>query len=80
MIQPIVGRIVWFSAIDIEGHRAAIVTKVWNDRMVNLCVFSADGTNAGVTSVKLLQDDDKPDGASVWCEWVPYQIGQAKRA
>lgn len=88
MIQPTVGRIVWFHdeqtsnpLARITGQPlAAIVTGVWGDRMVNLTVFDANGIPHAKTSVNLVQPEDggPPTGVSMYCEWMPYQIGQAK--
>ena len=80
MIEPTVGRIVWFfTPASIGDPQAAIVTRVWSNTMVNLCVFNFDGNISSVTSVDLLQDDTKPSGQSRWCEWMPYQKGQAAK-
>jgi hypothetical protein len=59
---------------------AAIVTHVWDDNLVNLCVFTPNGVPIATTSVPVVQDgspyiiDDSP-----YVEWMPYQIGQAKK-
>lgn len=87
MIKPTIGRIVWFREApdqqvlhhDKSQPLAAIVVYVHHDRMVNLAVYDADGGAHARTSVPLLQGDDKPQGESMWCEWMPYQVGQAKR-
>lgn len=84
MIKPTVGRVVWFhpptgERYDEHQPLAAIVTYIWNDRMVNLIAFTQNGDTYSSTSVKLLQDDDAPAGADRWAEWMPYQIGQAKK-
>ena len=90
MIKPTVGRVVWFFGADWydpsfgDGEysrepRAAIITHVWHERMVNLTVFDRNGRSHGVTSVDLLQDDDPPGGQSYWCAWMPYQKGQAAK-
>lgn len=87
MIQPTVGRVVWFYPDghahfvrhDIRQPLAAIISHVWNDRLVNLGGFDSNGDHISVTSIVLLQDDDaKPHGQS-FATWMPYQIGQAKR-
>ncbi len=78
MIEPTVGRVVWFHEALARNTLAAIISYVWNARLVNLAVFGVNGNCYGATSVKLLQPGDvAPQGS--YCEWMPYQIGQAKR-
>jgi hypothetical protein len=87
MIKPTAGRIVFFTPSTLEGEAvqayghpcAAIVTHVWSDRMVNLTVFSADGKSYAKTSVALIQDDDTKSDHGFYCEWMPYQKGQAAK-
>lgn len=93
MIQPTVGRVVWFhpSTSDqelgrfLQAHEgkpfAAIVTHVWSDAMVNLCVFDPNGVPHPRTSVQLVQPEEHPDHrpAGHFCEWMPYQKGQAAK-
>jgi hypothetical protein len=46
--------------------------------MVNISVFDHNGNQYAKTSVALRQGEDPiPQGA--FCEWMPYQIGQAKK-
>jgi hypothetical protein len=89
IISPTVGRVVWYTPVDndeperVVDHGdqpfAAIVTYVHNDRMVNLAVFGHNGVAQPRTSVQLVQEgDDKPSGTP-YCEWMPYQLGQAKK-
>jgi len=79
MIKPTVGRVVWFYySTAPKEPLAAIVAKVHSDRKVNLMVIDEDGSTNGVTSVRLLQDDDKPED-DFWCAWMPYQLGQAAK-
>jgi hypothetical protein len=92
MIVPTNGRIVWYhpgagdvlaAAQSSYGNQplAAIVTHVWNNHLVNLCVFSPDGVTASRTSVTLVQDDDGAlDSSQSYCAWMPFQLGQAERA
>lgn len=82
MIEPTVGRIVWFRTYEMKEDDqpyAAIITYVHGPRMVNLMIFAATGAFFTHNSVRLLQDDDSPRGLSSYCIWMPYQIGQAKR-
>ncbi len=85
MIQPSIGRVVWFQpakeadALEAEQPNAALVVYVWGDRMVNLVVFDSNGNSRGETSVTLLQDDDVPNAYGRFASWMPYQVGQAKK-
>lgn len=89
MITPTPGRVVWYVPAPTESSNfckpgnddpcAAIVARVWGDRMVNLTVFDANGLTHSRTSVQLLQDDDTPNGPS-YAMWMPYQKGQAAKA
>ena len=78
MIKPTVGRVVWYySAQGAEPH-AAMITKVWGARCVNLAIFSESGTAYNNTSVTLLQDDDQVPAHS-HATWMPFQKGQAAK-
>lgn len=92
MIKPTVGRVVWFRHFkgdpgfaknDTDQPLAAIVAYVWADDMVNLVVFDHNGVSWPRTSVKLVQDDIRPENRPApgdeFAEWMPYQIGQAKK-
>jgi len=83
MITPTIGRVMWYWPV--AGRRgaqpyASIVTYVHNDHMVNLVAFTTDGSPFPVQSIAIIQDgspytaDDLP-----YAEWMPYQIGQAKK-
>jgi hypothetical protein len=96
VIKPTVGRVVWFfgklASDDAYRERshpgreplAAIITHVWNDKMVNLVVFDMDGHPASIQSVRIFQDGEtvagKIGGLDRWAEWMPYQKGQAAKA
>jgi hypothetical protein len=46
--------------------------------MVNLSVVDHNGRQLGVTSVPLHQlENERPNG--MYCEWMPYQQGQAAK-
>lgn len=86
-IQPTVGRVVWyrpnaaektFMTILGNGPLAAIVTHVWSDTCVNLTVFDSNGQAHGKTSVTLHQGDGLCSSLP-YCEWMPYQKGQAAK-
>lgn len=85
MIKPTIGRVVWFQPGKPENHPlrdqpfAAIVAYVWNDRTVNLAYFNENGEPRNATSVALLQDDDVKPEYGHFAEWMPYQVGQAKK-
>ena len=85
MIKPTVGRMVWFwEGVNQAQPMAAIVTLVHNDHMVNLSVFDSCGVQFSRTCVRLVQGDEAhiPAGhvpVGAYCEWMPYQVGQAKK-
>jgi len=65
----------------------ATIVAVWGDRMVNALVYDIMGKSFIKTSVTLMQGDTEDriprdkDGKDVggYVEWMPYQIGQAKK-
>ncbi len=87
MIKPTNGRVVLFTPSNhlddgfvYHGQPlAATVTHVWHDRMVNLVVHDANGVSWPKTSVTLLQDQDQTPAYGYFAEWMPYQVGQAKK-
>ncbi len=90
MIVPTVGRVVWYRPNGPENETlAAIIAGVNSDRNVNLAVFDMYGVSYAKIAVQLLQDNDETpcphqDANEEWltppyCEWMPYQIGQAKK-
>jgi len=90
LIPPTVGRVVWFYPSLLTGEAgfasptgdaplAAVIAHVWNDTMVNLAVFDANGASHPRTSVRLIHEEltsDRPSEA--FCMWMPFQKGQAK--
>jgi len=84
-VTPSIGRIVWYTPSISQGMprigdqpMAAMIVGVWSDACVNLTVFDANGNSHGITSVPLVQGDmPKPGG--FYCEWMPYQKGQAAK-
>lgn len=93
MIKPTVGRVVWYrpSVTDMYSYpsgfggpqpNAAIIAYVHSDSMVNLMVIDHNGNQHSRTSVPLIQDDVgevNPVGGGSYCEWMPYQKGQAAK-
>lgn len=84
-IKPTVGRVVWYypskndPGVQLPGQpHAASVAAVHNDSCVNLSIVDSNGVSYSKTSVLLYQGDGpKPD--SDYAEWMPYQVGQAKK-
>lgn len=86
MIQPTIGRIVWFhpstSDAALSGSAqplAAIVAYVHGDRCVNLGIIDANGGHHSRCSVLLLQDEDAAPEDGYYAEWMPFQKGQAAK-
>lgn len=94
MIEPSNGRVVWYTpsvpqgqfdsdALMVQHDRnrplTAHVVHVWGPRMVNLVVFDSNGTAFARTSVTLVQDGDDRSPNGRYCEWMPYQKGQAAK-
>ncbi len=83
MIKPTNGRIMWYWPMKNErGDQplAAIVSYVYGDNMVNLGVFDRQGNVSSKVSVPIVQDGSPyTAGDSHYAEWMPYQIGQAKK-
>lgn len=91
IIKPTIGRIVLFHPSEVTGEAgfalhgngqpyAAIIAHVHGDRMLNLTVFDANGTAHSRTSVWLVQDGDAVPQCGYYCEWMPYQKGQAAKS
>ena len=81
MIKPTVGRVVWYWPSGTGPNTqplAAVIACVNSDTIVNLAIFDANGEATRRTWVRLYQGEgDRPTGG--FCEWMPYQIGQAAR-
>jgi hypothetical protein len=90
MITPTNGRIVWYtpatnadrniSQLDPSAQLAAMVVHVWDDRTVNLVVFTSEGYPVSRSEVTLVQPDDMAPEDGRYCVWMPYQLGQAAKA
>ena len=86
MIKPTIGRMVWYTignwdtvAVQRDQPLSGQIAYVWNDRLVNLFVIDANGIPLTRTSVPLLQDDDPRPEQGFFCEWMPFQKGQAQK-
>ena len=84
MIKPTIGRVVWYhpaSVAPVIQPQAALIAWVWSDSCVNLAVFDADGVASNKTSVLLWDSGSDVNRPSQdYCEWMPYQQGQAAKA
>lgn len=81
MISPTIGRVVWYwqhSGREASQPLAALIAWVHSDVYVNLAIFDANGKAANRTSVRLYQGEGLPP-LGEYCEWMPYQIGQAAK-
>ena len=90
-ITPTIGRKVWYwptendikldlmDSFDPNQPFDATVVFVHNLRKVNLFVMDHYGHADDRCGIPLIQPGDKkPDGGG-YCEWMPYQIAQAKK-
>jgi hypothetical protein len=90
MSKPTVGRVVWFHpglrdtermmVLDGQQPMRADVVFVHNDRMVNLMVTDHAGGLWPRDNVELIQEGDAIPKSQSYCEWMPYQKGQAAKA
>ena len=79
MITPTVGRVVWYHPERAHTQPwAALITYVHSDRLVNLVAFDSEGFGKPKASVQLVQDANEERAAN-YCEWMPYQTGQAAK-
>ena len=84
VIPPTIGRVVWYFAPQdgaLVCHNPqtpfdAHVVYVWSDTCINIAGYDHNGNPFQRTSVPINQTS----GAQAWCEWMPYQQGQAKKA
>lgn len=79
MIRPTIGRVVWYFRGQSDQPEAALVTYVHSDQCINIGGFDKDGRHIAASEVYLHQDGDLPEGLANWCEWMPYQKGQAAK-
>lgn len=88
-IEPTIGRRVWYrpdarmgaTNFHILGDQPmdAGIVFVWGQRLVNLDVTDHAGVHHAFTSVTLLQPGDKEPENGGFCQWMPFQIGQARK-
>lgn len=88
MISPTIGRVVWYrpsltdhatmKIID-DQPLSAMIAYVWSDHLVNLTVSDHGGATHARPSVALRQGDEHDPADAPFCEWMPYQKGQAAK-
>jgi hypothetical protein len=87
VIEPTPGRVVWYQPNDLDAKMlgnssqplAAHIAYVHDTRTVNLMVIDKNGNSHSRTMIRLVQDGESPAVGVSFCEWMPYQIGQAKK-
>jgi hypothetical protein len=81
IIKPTIGRVVWFYPSEHkEGDQpcSAQIAYVHSDTCINIGYFDHNGNAKQATSVTLFHGEgERPK--SYFCEWMPYQVGQAKK-
>lgn len=82
-IQPTVGRVVWYRCYELDRKapqpEAALIAFVHDERKVNLCVIGHDGRTRPEENVMLVQPGDVVEVSGHFCEWMPFQKGQAAK-
>lgn len=91
-IEPTIGRVVHYYHRDpahddpeteapIIGPQTALLCGINEDGTINVCHFDDQGNARPATNILLIQDEDgEPDEETLsWCEWMPFQKGQAQK-
>lgn len=92
IIPPTIGRKVWFrpNGVNVIGNKIvqifdegqpmdATVVCVSDPWTVNLLVVDHAGVSHAAANVMLVQVGvEPPPEGSCYCEWMPYQVGQAR--
>ncbi len=82
MIEPTVGRVVWFLPDGPHQERpplAATIAAVNDDGTINIGYLTPEGKHHNECSVPLFQDEEGVPPRRSFCMWTPYQVGQAKK-
>lgn len=84
MIPPTVGRVLLYRPKFSDPNApplAAMIAAVNDNGSVNIGFLTAAGDHRSATNVMLYQEGEpRPDTAeTAFCEWMPFQIGQAKQ-
>jgi hypothetical protein len=85
MITPTIGRKIWFHpAINFDGACSdpsqpldASIAYVHSPTLINISFADQNGKMYNATSVRLWDGEGQPP-SSYYCEWMPYQVNQAK--
>lgn len=79
MIEPTVGRVVWYwEEPNQKQPMKADIARINSDGTINIGGLNEFGYHFARQSIPLWQGDgDKPKGR--YCEWMPYQKGQAAK-
>lgn len=85
MIKPTIGRVVWFQPAKQADQPLrtqpypALICYVHSDSLINVAYFNEGGTACSGTSVRLVQEGEDVPANGYFTEWMPYQVGQAKK-
>lgn len=85
MIKPTIGRVVWFQPTCTPDQPLrqqpypALICYVHSDTLINVGYFNEGGTCGSATSVRLVQEGEDVPANGHFAEWMPYQVGQAKK-
>ena len=80
VIKPTIGRVVWYYYKPKQDQpMAAVISWVHTDKLVNLTVSDKGRHMSGSLEIPLVQANEEIPG-DPYCTWMPYQIGQAKKA
>jgi hypothetical protein len=84
MITPTIGRMVWYwpHGREVpEGTQpfSAQIAYVHSVDVINIGYLDANGESHNAMGVRLLQEGEAPFARTAYCEWMPYQKGQAAK-
>jgi hypothetical protein len=81
VIEPTIGRVVWYWPPKVKPSQpmAAIITYVHDTHQVNLVTFRRTGESDARQNVYLLQEGSPTPRDGDYAQWMPYQVGQAKK-
>ena len=90
IIKPTPGRVMWYRPVGsgateqaiptlYDEPLAALVAGIHNTERVNLLVIGADGSLHPRQYVRIVHEGDVISEGESYAEWIPYQIGQAKK-